>query len=55
MKVVERIKKPIYQDAREGDILGIKLDNSKALDLTKWEPETSFSNGLIKTLDFLKL
>jgi UDP-glucose 4-epimerase len=48
-------KKPIYQNAREGDILGIKLDNTKALDLAKWKPETSFSNGLIKTLDFLKL
>tara|TARA_B110000438_G_C15792034_1_gene641140 strand:- start:760 stop:1680 length:921 start_codon:yes stop_codon:yes gene_type:complete len=48
-------KKPVYKDPRDGDIVGIKLDNTKAIKNTKWKTKTSFLDGLKSTINFLKL
>ncbi len=45
---------PIMSNAREGDIFGIELDNSKACKISNWNPETKMLEGLEKTINHLK-
>ena len=44
---------PIYKDWRAGDIINFDVSNKKLLDLD-FKFETSFEDGLVKTIDWLK-
>ena len=46
--------KPIYQDAREGELLRSVLDNSKALATIGWKPVYDLNAGMEKVVDWLK-
>ena len=45
---------PIYQDAREGELLRSVLDNSKALASIGWKPVYDLNIGMEKVVDWLK-
>ena len=45
---------PIYQDAREGELLRSVLDNSKALATIGWKPVYDLNAGMEKVVDWLK-
>ena len=45
---------PIYQDAREGELLRSVLDNSKALSTIGWKPVYDLNAGMEKVVDWLK-
>jgi len=45
---------PNMSNSREGDIFGIELDNSKALKISRWKPETELLEGLKKTINHLR-
>jgi len=45
---------PIYQDAREGELLRSVLDNSKALATIGWKPVYDLNIGMEKVVDWLK-
>jgi UDP-glucose 4-epimerase len=45
---------PIYQDAREGELLRSVLDNSKALATIGWQPVYDLNIGMEKVVDWLK-
>ena len=45
---------PIYQDAREGELLRSVLDNSKALATIGWKPVHDLNTGMEKVVDWLK-
>ena len=45
---------PIYQDAREGELLRSVLDNSKALATIGWKPVYDLNTGMEKVVDWLK-
>jgi UDP-glucose 4-epimerase len=45
---------PIYQDAREGELLRSVLDNSKALASIEWKPVYDLNIGMEKVVDWLK-
>ncbi len=45
---------PIYQDAREGELLRSVLDNSKALATIRWKPVYDLNAGMEKVVDWLK-
>jgi UDP-glucose 4-epimerase len=45
---------PIYQDAREGELLRSVLDNSKALATIGWKPVYDLNSGMEKVVDWLK-
>ena len=45
---------PIYQDAREGELLRSVLDNSKALATIGWKPVYDLNAGMEKVADWLK-
>ena len=44
--------KPIYEEARPGDILHSSLDNSKAKEILNWSPDYDFKAGLQQTVEF---
>jgi UDP-glucose 4-epimerase len=44
--------KPIYEEARPGDILHSSLDNSKAKEILNWSPDYDFKAGLEQTVEF---
>ena len=46
--------KPIYQDAREGELLRSVLDNSQALATIGWKPVYDLNTGMEKVVDWLK-
>ena len=46
---------PIYQDAREGELLRSVLDNSKALATIGWKPVYDLNAGMEKVVDWLKV
>ena len=46
--------KPIYQDAREGELLRSVLDNSQALATIGWKPVYDLNAGMEKVVDWLK-
>lgn len=46
---------PIYQDAREGELLRSVLDNSKALATIGWKPVYDLNAGMEKVVDWLKI
>jgi UDP-glucose 4-epimerase len=45
---------PIYQDAREGELLRSVLNNSKALATIGWKPVYDLNAGMEKVVDWLK-
>ena len=45
---------PIYQDAREGELLRSVLDNSKALATIGWKPVYDLNAGMEKVVNWLK-
>ncbi len=45
---------PIYQDAREGELLRSVLDNSQALATIGWRPVYDLNAGMEKVVDWLK-
>ena len=45
---------PIYQDAREGELLRSVLDNSQALATIGWKPVYDLNAGMEKVVDWLK-
>jgi UDP-glucose 4-epimerase len=45
---------PIYQDAREGELLRSVLNNSKALETIGWKPVYDLNAGMEKVVDWLK-
>jgi len=45
---------PIYQDAREGELLRSVLDNSKAFATIGWKPVYDLNIGMEKVVDWLK-
>jgi len=45
---------PIYQDAREGELLRSVLNNSKALETIGWKPVYDLNAGMKKVVDWLK-
>ena len=45
---------PIFQDAREGELLRSVLDNSKALATIGWKPVYDLNAGMEKVVDWLK-
>ena len=45
---------PIYQEAREGELLRSVLDNSKALASIGWKPVYDLNIGMEKVVDWLK-
>ena len=45
---------PIYQDAREGELLRSVLDNSKAFESIGWKPVYDLNIGMEKVVDWLK-
>lgn len=45
---------PIYQDAREGELLRSVLNNSKALETIGWKPVYDLNTGMEKVVDWLK-
>ena len=45
---------PIYQDAREGELLRSVIDNSKALATIGWKPVYDLNAGMEKVVDWLK-
>ena len=45
---------PIYQDAREGELLRSVLDNSQALATIGWKPVYDLNTGMEKVVDWLK-
>jgi len=47
-------KPPIYKNSRDGDVIGIKLDNTKARQVASWSPSVSLDSGLKRTIDSLK-
>ena len=53
-EIVDYKDEPVMSNSREGDILGIELDNSKALGISNWKPKTSLQEGLNKTISHLK-
>ncbi len=44
--------KPIYEEARAGDILHSSLDNSKAREILNWSPDYDFRSGLKQTVKY---
>jgi UDP-glucose 4-epimerase len=47
-------QKPVYLDARPGELFRSVLDNKKAKDILGWSPQTELKLGLQKTLEFFK-
>ena len=45
---------PIYQPARQGEILHCRLDNTKAKQTLQWEPNYSLKEGLEETLIYYR-
>lgn len=53
-KITKYDKNPTYKPARAGELFKSVLAINKALKVLKWKPETSFENGLLKTINFFK-
>ena len=45
---------PVYKEERAGDLKHSVLANAKAQEILGWSPETSLSDGLHKTLDWVR-
>lgn len=46
--------KPIYKEARKGDILHSYLENTKAIEILNWEPKYSITEGLKETIEYYR-
>jgi UDP-glucose 4-epimerase len=53
-KIAQSNSKANYQEGRLGDIYRSYLDNTKAKNLLKWQPEYSLEKGLKETIDYFK-
>jgi UDP-glucose 4-epimerase len=53
-QILEYRLKPIYEEARPGDILHSFLDNSKAKKILNWSPDYDFEAGLKQTVEYYK-
>jgi UDP-glucose 4-epimerase len=53
-QILEYRLKPIYEEARPGDILHSFLDNSKAKNILNWSPDYDFEAGLKQTVEYYK-
>lgn len=47
-------KKPVYKPARPGELFRSFLDAGKARRVLGWQPRVSFSEGLLKTIEYFK-
>jgi UDP-glucose 4-epimerase len=45
---------PLYEPARDGDILHSQLNNNKALEKLKWSPSSNVEIGLDKTISYFR-
>ncbi|NLW24783.1 MAG: SDR family oxidoreductase [Clostridia bacterium] len=53
-KILQLDFKPVYREARPGDILHSSLNNQKAIQILNWQPKYTFSEGLLKTVSYYK-
>ena len=53
-KILQLDFKPVYREARPGDILHSSLNNKKAIQTLNWQPKYTFSEGLLKTVSYYK-
>jgi nucleoside-diphosphate-sugar epimerase len=52
--IVGATVEPIYEDAREGDVRHSQADISKARQALHYEPQTSFDEGLRRTIEWYR-
>ncbi|MFP4499074.1 MAG: NAD-dependent epimerase/dehydratase family protein [Vulcanimicrobiota bacterium] len=48
-------KKPVYKQARPGEVQRIALTSEKAKEILGWEPRVDIKTGLMKTINFFKI
>lgn len=53
-KITGYRKKPVYKQARPGEILRSVLDNKKARRVLGWKPQYDFDRGLAETIKYFK-
>jgi UDP-glucose 4-epimerase len=51
-RLMKTSRKPLYGDARQGDLRNSFLDFSKAKQTLGWQPQTSLSTGLSQVIDY---
>lgn len=52
MKVMGRRQEPVHEAARPGDVRDSQADSTRARELLGWESETTFDEGVRKTVEF---